>query len=61
MDKFKDHTKMADILSEWMEKSFGMTASMPVDASVEIIPCQETTKSTDKQKNRTPFYNIHPI
>ena len=55
MDKFKDHKKMADILSEWMGKSFGMTASMPVDASVDIIPCQETAESTDHQKNQMPF------
>ena len=45
---------MADILSEWMEKSFGMTASMPVDASVDIIPCQETDESKNK-KDQTQF------
>ena len=59
MDKFKDHTKMADILSEWMEKSFGMTASMPVEASVEIIPCQETAESKNTH-NKSNTILKHP-
>ena len=59
MDKFKDHTKMADILSEWMEKSFGMTASMPINASVDIIPCQETKESRNRQKESNTFLE-HP-
>ena len=53
MDKFKDHTKMADILSEWMEKSFGMTASMPVDASVDVIHCQQEKDLSETIKKKT--------
>ena len=59
MDKFRDHTKMADILSEWMEKSFGMTASMPVDASVDVICGQQIIDSSEK-KNRTNNLMLHP-
>ena len=59
MNKFKDHTKMADILSEWMKKSFGMTASMPVDASVDVIHCEQNIESSEK-KNRTNNLMLHP-
>ena len=41
---------MADVLSEWMEKSFGMTASMPVDTSVDVIHCQQDLISSENKE-----------
>ena len=60
MDKFKDHTKMADVLSEWMEKSFGMTASMPVDASVNVIHCQQDIHSSENKETKKDNLLLHP-
>ena len=60
MNKYKDHTKMADALAEWMEKSFGMTACMPTTVNVNDVTCQEIEDIMSNDENESYSITDHP-
>ena len=60
MNVYKDHTNMADFLSKWMEQSFGVTATMPVTADVNVLPCQEIQDRATEQAKRAKKILEHP-
>ena len=60
MDEYKDHTKMADALAEWMEKTFGMTASMPTTVNVDEVTCQEIEDIMSEDETTTYSITDHP-
>ena len=60
MDKFKDHTKMADALAGWMEQSFGMTACMPKTVNVDCMTCQDIKDIMTEEDNESHSLTDHP-
>ena len=60
MNEYKDHTKMADSLAGWMEKTFGVTASMPTTVNVDEVTCQEIEDIMSEDETRTYSITDHP-